>query len=138
MATTDQQQYLQCDSAFIRTRKHCTCYFRNPKGGYDLRCRNRAILECEHGQHCGECDRYIHGVGKRHQGDFVCVICDKHFHDKDSQEVHDHIAECSNRSAVSRGMEPPFPVMNPIELIDPRTLHHIVARMFQEAREKQN
>lgn len=60
------------------------------------------------------------------------------FHDRESQEVSDHIHECGNRNAIARGMKPAFPVRNPIEAIDPRELHKLVAQMFQDNKEKQN
>jgi hypothetical protein len=133
---TQKQQHAPCESTPIRTRKHCTCYFENPDGrGCDIRCRNRAVYECEHGLQCAECYRWVHEVHKRHPGDFCCVICSKHFHDRESQDVHDHIAECTNRSAVARGMEPPFPVKSPIKLIGALEL----SQMFQDIlRGKQN
>jgi hypothetical protein len=133
-----KQQHAPCESTPIRTRKHCVCYFTGSKGGYDIRCRKQAVYECEHGLHCGHCDRWIHEIYKRHPGDFVCCICSQHFHDRESQEVSDHIHECGNRNAIARGMKPAFPVRNPIEAIDPRELHKLVAQMFQDNKEKQS
>jgi hypothetical protein len=130
---TQKQQYAPCESTPILTHKHCGTYF-----GAGKRCPNRAVRECDHGLHCEECDSLLHYGYGRHPGDFVCVICSQHFHDSESQEVTDHIVECTNRSAVSRGMKPPFPVRNPIEAIDPRELHKLVAQMFQDNKEKQN
>jgi hypothetical protein len=91
---TQKQQHAPCESTPIRTRKHCSCYFEDPERGYDIRCRNRAVVECEHGLFCAECDRSIHEVDKRHPGDFCCLFCDRYFHDRNAPEVRDHLAVC--------------------------------------------
>jgi hypothetical protein len=102
MAQTDSgQEHAPCKSTFVKASKHCSRYFADPEGGRDIRCRKQAVYECEHGQYCAACDEFIHRIYGRHPGDFVCVICDQHFHDRDAPEVHDHIAACVNRNAVS-------------------------------------
>jgi hypothetical protein len=110
---TQQQKCVPCECRTVVTSNHCCSYFADPEGGYDIRCRKLATLECEHGLYCHSCNDFIHRTYGRHPGDFVCCICDRHFHDKHSQEVTDHIHECGNRRAVSRGMQPPFPVKEP-------------------------
>jgi hypothetical protein len=94
--------------------------------------------ECGY-EKCNDCDQCIHEVCERHPGDFVCVFCDQHFHDGESQEVHDHIADCTNRSCIARGVEPPFPVRNPIEVImTPQLLRQMIDAYVGDMEEKQN
>jgi uncharacterized Zn finger protein (UPF0148 family) len=85
VSNTESEQHKPCVSDHIRTRKFCEFRVR-----YGARCRNRATRSCCHGIHCEDHDKWLHEIAGRHPGDFVCAVCDAHFHDRNDPALSAH------------------------------------------------
>jgi hypothetical protein len=129
---SENEQHPPCQSAEIDTRQWCDFTAGE-------RCRRRATRSCCHGKHCTEHDLLLHACYKRHPGDFVCVWCGEHFHDRNDPAVSAHTAkhlaairaarEAPDETVAAKSNRPPAPEKSP----KPITVEQIAAMTHSEA-----